>query len=117
MGKYKESIQKNITVFREKKGMTKADLARACGVSKPTVTNWENGRNSLDADMLFKVASILDVSADVLAGRIPAGFTYEENKILEMFRGLDDRGKEAVLDTLNREYGYSKKEDRGILSA
>jgi len=89
MGKYKKSIQKNITVFREKKGMTKADLARACGVSKPTVTNWENGRNSLDADMLFKVAGILDVSADVLAGRIPAGFTYEEPVLLALSRSVD----------------------------
>ena len=117
MGKYKEAIQKNITKYRERKNMSKAELARKCCVSKPTVTNWESGRNSLDIDMLFVVAKILDVSVDTLADRMPADFTDDERKYIKIFRSLDDRGKSSVLETLNREYGYSKKADADFLSA
>ena len=117
MGKYKDAIRKNITKYREKKNMSKAELARACNVSKPTVSNWENGRNSLDVDMLFVVAEILDVSVDTLADRMPADFTDAERRYMKMFRSLDDRGKNSVLETLDREYGYSKKAGADILSA
>ena len=107
---YKEKIRLNLIHYRQKAGMRKAELARACGVTNPTVTNWENGRNSLDVEMLFRVSSVLGIPVDVLGGRRMNGFTRDEVEIIEKFRSLDDTQKEMILASIDAAYAATKKE-------
>jgi transcriptional regulator with XRE-family HTH domain len=51
-----------ITEARTDRQMTKADLARACKVSPPTVTDWESGGiKELTADKMLKICDALRV--------------------------------------------------------
>lgn len=51
-----------VTEARQKRGLTKAALARECGVSGPTVTDWESGAiKSLEAANLLKICDVLGV--------------------------------------------------------
>lgn len=92
---YKERIRQNIVLFREMRGMKKSELARLCGVASPTVTNWENGRNSLDVDMLFKVAEILGTTVDVLGGNAGEISTEERDLILR-YRNISPEMQNAI---------------------
>lgn len=51
-----------ITEAREAKKMTKADLARACKVAPPTISDWESGAiKTLEAPNLLKICDALHV--------------------------------------------------------
>lgn len=51
-----------ITKAREDRHMTKADLARACKVAPPTVTEWESGGiKELTADKMLKICDALHI--------------------------------------------------------
>lgn len=110
----KEALRRNITAYRIKRGMTKAQLARECGVSNPTVTNWENGRNSLDTEMLFRVSKALRVSVDVLSGQIPDDLSIAERDMLDKFRSLDPTQQEMIVASIEAAYSSVKKEPANI---
>lgn len=113
----KETIRRNITAFRTMRGMTKAQLARACGVSNPTVINWENGRNFLDAEMLFRVSDALSVSVDALSGRTPEGISLAEIEMIRKFRAIDLTQQTMIQASIDAAYAAIKKDDADILSA
>ncbi len=49
--------------YREKHGMTRADLARELDVSKTTVGRWEEGHRKIDETMLPLVVSKTSIPA------------------------------------------------------
>lgn len=62
---------------------------------------------------IVKICKALGISADGLAeGKIipyeaaKLGFTTEEVELIQKYRALDERGKRAVNETTEREYGY-----------
>lgn len=56
------------TALDAKEGASKAGLAKACNISKASVTNWFNGRTvSLDGNNLIRAAAYLGVSPDWIA--------------------------------------------------
>ena len=56
------------TALEAKEGASKAGLAKACDISKASVTNWFNGRTiSLDGKNLIRAAAYLGVSPDWIA--------------------------------------------------
>lgn len=83
---YKERIRRNLVTYMAAKGVTKAQLARHCGVSSPTVTNWVNGRNSIDVNHLFTIANYLGVSVDELGGRTTPSLSAEEKDLIVTLR-------------------------------
>lgn len=51
-----------ITEARTARNMSKAELARACKVSGPTVTDWENGNiKMLEASNMLQICKVLGV--------------------------------------------------------
>lgn len=55
-------IGANISHARISKGMSAIDLARALGVDRNTINNWEVGLRSPKADVIPELSSILGVS-------------------------------------------------------
>jgi len=113
-----QSLADRIRIARTEAGLSKAALAKAVGVSGPTVTDWESGKISqLRASNLLRLATVLQVSADWLeSGKgpmrpiapVPMSGTHpgdtavssnnnalsrEEAAMLDLYRGLspDDR--------------------------
>lgn len=62
------SIADRIQTARKNSGYTQKDLARVLAVNPTTVSAWEVGRNEPSIDMLKKIASVLGVTFEHLAG-------------------------------------------------
>lgn len=58
----------NIARLRNERGMSRADLARALGITLGGVSAWEYGRTRPDIDSIRKLCGILRVSCDEILG-------------------------------------------------
>ncbi len=59
-----QKITENLKKEIELSGKTKTDIAKAIGVSKPTVSQYLSGRSQPSLDTLSKLCNFLDVSAN-----------------------------------------------------
>lgn len=59
-------IGDRIKAARLAKGMSGDDLARAIGVSRQTVSNWERGVYTPSSDNIFALADTLGVTPETL---------------------------------------------------
>ena len=126
-------IQDTIKDERNKRSLSQLALSKLIGVSQQTIGSWETGRTSPDLLMLVNLADFFDVTTDYLLGRTknrkllepaqpPAtppstpALTPQEQDLLRKYRELDPRGKQAVLDTIDREHRYTapKTEDEAM---
>jgi len=63
------TIGSRIAKWRKEKGLTQEELAIRVNVVRQTVSKWEKGLSVPDADMLQKIAEVLEVSVSQLLGR------------------------------------------------
>ena len=64
-------IAENIAHLRKKRGITQDELASFLGVTKASVSKWENGQSMPDIILLPEIATYFDVSVDTLIGYEP----------------------------------------------
>lgn len=64
-------LSKKIYEIRISFGWTQVQLAQKLGVTKQTVSNWENDNIQPSIDMLVKLSNIFNVSTDYLLGLTP----------------------------------------------
>lgn len=69
--------------LRMLKGINQVELAKALGVTKQSISNWENDNIMPSIDMLIKIAKFFDVTTDYLLG-------LSNNRFLEI-DGLTDK--------------------------
>ncbi|MBR2941927.1 MAG: helix-turn-helix domain-containing protein [Clostridia bacterium] len=62
------TIGKNIARLRRERGMTQEELAAEIGLSFQAVSRWENGQTTPDVATLMRIAQLMHVSLDALAG-------------------------------------------------
>ena len=62
-------LGENIQNLRKSFSLSQVDFAKALGVSKQCVSNWENGYIQPSLDMFVKIADYFNVSTDYLLGR------------------------------------------------
>ena len=55
-----------LTDFREREGLSQDDLAKLIGVSRETITRWENGTRNPDEDKLQKIAKETGIQPSTL---------------------------------------------------
>lgn len=61
-------LNENLRNVRKQKGLSQQELALRLNVVRQTVSKWEKGLSVPDADMLVKIAEILEVSVEELLG-------------------------------------------------
>lgn len=59
-------INENIKKYRKKKGISQEEMAVKLNVVRQTVSKWENGLSVPDADVLIRIAELLEVSVSQL---------------------------------------------------
>jgi|GEM_PF-596287 len=75
-------IGRRIKYLREKRGFTQTQLARLVNIGKSTLSEYESGKANPTAEVIRKIADVLDVSADYLLGLKD---TYEKfNEVVEI---------------------------------
>lgn len=88
----------------ERKNVTMEELSKEVGFNQPTIEKWEKGYYP-NAETLIIICEYLSVSADYLLGLDPINIelTLNELKLLEHYRNSDDRGRENIYKTAERE--------------
>lgn len=61
-------LSKKITELRLSFGWTQVQLAQKLGITKQTVSNWENDNIQPSIEMLVKISRIFNVSTDFILG-------------------------------------------------
>lgn len=64
-------LSQRIYELRISFGWTQVQLAQKLGITKQTVSNWENDNIQPSIDMLVKLSNIFNVSTDYLLGLTP----------------------------------------------
>lgn len=62
----KYELGNRIRKYREMRGLSQKEFARLIGVSNSRVSNWEQGLNRPDADLVADICRVLDVSPSLL---------------------------------------------------
>lgn len=62
-------LSQRLAQLRTGAGITQTDLANILGVSKQSISNWENDNILPSIEMLEKIADYFGVSTDYLLGR------------------------------------------------
>lgn len=78
------NLHSNILQARKGKGYSQSDLGELLGVSRQTISNWENGQSVPDVSSIKKLEQYLDIPVEELLGK---GATREA---LESSSGLTD---------------------------
>ena len=98
---YKIGIR--IRDFRESKGLTQKELAEIVGVQDAVISNCETGRNRPNVDVLKKLCTALNTSADELIGikrKENKGLSNEAKKVAAAFDDSDDKIKQIIKNIL-----------------
>ena len=61
-------FSENLKTLRKQKGFTQEELAARLNVVRQTVSKWEKGLSVPDADMLMRLAEILETTVSTLLG-------------------------------------------------
>ena len=64
-------LSKKIYELRLSFGWTQVQLAQKLGITKQTVSNWENDNIQPSIDMLVKISKLFNVTTDYLLGLTP----------------------------------------------
>ena len=63
-------LGERLLIARRRRHMTSAELAQRVGTSRVTISRLENGHKPhVSFDVILRIANVLDVSLDFLAGR------------------------------------------------
>lgn len=100
----------NIKELREQQGLSQERLAELVKTSQSNISRWENGENDISAKSLSDLADALCCTTDELLGRVNEGtanieiigekVSKQEEKLLQIFRQLDDTQKETAIQIL-----------------
>ena len=80
----------NLKAIRRAKGYTQEELAIKLNVVRQTVSKWEKGISAPDADVLSKIADVLDTKVSVLlGGAIPE--EDDQNAVAEQLAKISEQ--------------------------
>lgn len=85
-------LQENIRAFRQKKGMTQEELASRLHVVRQTVSKWEKGLSVPDAELLIRLAEVLEVSvAQLLGGEAETATEEKPDAMIEQLSRINEQ--------------------------
>ncbi len=98
--------------IREARNMTQEQLADSLGTTQSKVCKIENGQQRLNDDLIKKIVSLLDCSADELLFGLKSPVLNErEKKLLDYFRECNDEGKDYLLHAGALEVKHSEEDE------
>lgn len=103
-------IGEQIKTARKAKGVSQEELAVRLGVVRQTVSKWENGMSVTDADVLIKIAELLDVPVSQLLGIEP-----ESGSVQDMAGELARLNKELAAKIQKEKLRAELDKKRGVI--
>ncbi len=93
--------------IRKTAKLTQNDIASVLGTTREAYGMYETGKRQISLKILCELAQYYNVSIDYLVGRVEN--PKEEVELLEIYRKLDKRGKQAILSLAKIEMQLSKE--------
>jgi transcriptional regulator with XRE-family HTH domain len=101
----KESLGERLARLRKERGYTQMELAAKIGILQTLVTDYERGKLRLNADMILRFSTALEVSTDdLLQPGGPKPLRKPSRKVLrrlERIEGLPTRQQLTLLRTID----------------
>ncbi len=83
-------FSENLKLLRKKKGLSQEELAVRLNIVRQTISKWEKGLSVPDADLLVKLADVLEVSVvELLGGNIPN--SEDTNELAEQLSRINEQ--------------------------
>ena len=86
----KFEIGRRISQYRKEQGLSQKEFAELIGASNSRVSNWEQGRNGPDADILAEICRVLKVSPsellDIHLSDSEDRLNAQERKVIRAYR-------------------------------
>ena len=92
-------LQENLNYYIRNSQMSQKDIAEKLGVSKGAITNWLNGSNSPNMEVLANLCVLLGVKmSEMLSDRSSTSDLSEnEKKLLDNFKQLNEKGQNKLV--------------------
>ena len=97
-------LKENIKSLRKSKGLSQEELAIKLNVVRQTISKWEQGLSVPDAEMLIKLAEVLDTTVSTLLGE-----KISESKVDDL-KAISEK-----LEIINLQLSQRKNERRKII--
>ncbi len=94
MSSVKEEIAANLRYFRKRSALSQQQLADLLGVKFNTVSSWENAKNSIDIEILFRMCEIFNCSVNDMYGKFANTQTEQDKKISTIAAHLETKADE-----------------------
>ena len=95
---------KNLRRYMESKGVDQSCIVAALGFSASTVSDWVTGKKYPRVDAMQKLADYFGVLLSDLTsednGTEPRGLTPTEQELISIFRSLNDKGQDMIINTV-----------------
>ena len=93
-------MQNNIRKLRVENDMSQTQLAEKLGVTRGAVSQWELGTTLPRMGMVQRIAGVFHVKvSEVIGQNEPTGdLSYDEVRLLDIFRQLNARGRERLIE-------------------
>ena len=107
-----ETFGSRIILLRERADITQVKLSKIVGVTKSTMSKYENGISIPNAELIGRIAAALNTSADYLVGNTAdcsphkkgkewVQLSDNDQKLLNRFRLLSERNKIKALERID----------------
>lgn len=92
-----EQITQRIRQQSEAQNLAISQLEKKAQLTNATIDKWEKGQKP-SYDKLYRVAETLKVSLDwLITGKESEALTPDEEKLVELYRQADERGKRRII--------------------
>ena len=102
----REIFRENLNYYLESSGKLQKELAEYVGAKYTTVSGWTRGISYPRADAMEKIANFFGIPTTQLIGQRDSkhftSLSADENELISLYRGADDRAKEDAIDTLRK---------------
>lgn len=115
----KESIRQTLVELMDEKRIKGVELAEAVGVSKQAVSNWRNGKSSIDIELIMPICNFLGITVNEFFGRSQTietksnEITSDERELVNLYRRMDQEDRKGFMVTARAlaYAGDAKKEE------
>lgn len=90
-------LQRNLNIYIKNSRLSQKEIAEKLGVSRAAITNWLNGSNSPNMELLANLCTILNVPMSKMLSDETVKLTEKEKRLLDNFKQLSEKGKDELI--------------------
>lgn len=102
------TIANRIAEVRKERGISQQAMAKKLGVTQPIISRYERGELRIHAELLAKIAKLLDTSSDELLGLTPVKRTQPKSD-------LDTADKRKLWKKFQQIAKWPEKDQRAVI--